>query len=312
MMTKWTRRRFLAISAAACAPVRGGALTQGAETRWRGVALGAAASMRIVGLSPENGAPVLRAVEDELVRLENIFSLYRPQSALSRLNAAGALSTPPSELLEVLSLSGALHRATGGAFDPTVQPLFAVHATAIATGRSPDQHEIALARQAVGWDGVHYDLTHIAFHRKGAALTLNGIAQGFITDRIVRLLHSFGLRDVLVDAGEIVASGHRPDGTPWSAGIGAPDGTVLKKLTLADRALATSAPKGTVLDPDGRIGHIFDPVQGSEAEAADLVAVSAPSAAVADGLSTALCVLPRNRHESAVAAFPGARREIAI
>lgn len=307
-----TRRRILAISAAACALAIAGRPAAAIETRWRGRALGAAASLRIAGLAPEAAAPVLTAVTRELARLERIFSLYRPDSALSRLNAAGSLEAPPAELVELLGLCDRLHRATGGAFDPTVQPLFALHARHAERGERPGPAEIARARSAVGWTAVRFDSAAIRLDRPGAALTLNGIAQGFITDRVAGLLRQAGLADILVEAGEVAAFGRRPDGAPWSAGVAAPDGRLLRRLTLGDRALATSAPGGTVLDAAGRIGHIFDPGTGGEASAASVVAVSAPRAALADGLSTALCVLPAADRAAIIAAFPDTRIEIAI
>jgi thiamine biosynthesis lipoprotein len=251
-------------------------------------------------------------VEAEVRRLEAVFSLYQPASALSQLNSSGHLAAPPPDLLEVLALSDRLHIATEGAFDPTVQPLFAALARAVIAGRAPGPDDLGTARGAVGWGAVIFDSTEIRLARPGAALTLNGIAQGYITDRIAGLLTGQGLSNVLVDIGEIAARGQRPGGGPWTAGVAAPEGALVHRLTLSDRALATSAPKGTLLDPAGRIGHILDPESGTEAVGASLIAVSAPSAAVADGLSTALCVMPSHRRPAAVASFPDARLELAL
>ena len=171
-----TRRRFLTISAAAAAlPARAGV----PETaRWRGQALGAGASMTLAGLDEAAAAPVFAAVEAELARLEKIFSLYREDSDLSRLNRTGNLTAPPLEMLEVLALSDRLNRATGGAFDPSVQPLW----QALAAGRGLDD------RARAGWEHVHFDAGEVRLARPGMALTFNGIAQGYITDRIAALL----------------------------------------------------------------------------------------------------------------------------
>ncbi len=311
-----TRRRFLTITAAACALGAGAAAlpprNRQPETRWQGRALGAQASLRIVGLTPEAAPPLLRALERELDRLEAIFSLHRPGSALLRLNAQGRLRNPPAELVELLGLADRLHRATEGAFDPTVQPLFVAAARAAAGGRPPGEATLAAARGLIGWEGVRRERNEIVLARKGAALTLNGIAQGYITDRIAALLRRRGLGDVLVNAGEIAALGRRGDGRGWSAGIAGPGGGMLRRLTLSDRALATSATKGTVLDREGRLGHILDPRRGREATGAALVSVSATRAALADGLSTALCVLPPARHAAVLAAFPDARVEFVL
>ena len=64
-----------------------------------------------------------------------------------------------------------------------------------------------------------------------------------------------------------------------------------RSRALTNRALATSAPLGTTLDGAGRLSHIIDPRQGTLTRPAlRQISVSAPSAALADALSTGLCL----------------------
>jgi thiamine biosynthesis lipoprotein len=311
-MTRITRRRFLAISAAAAA-LPHAAFGAAPVTRWRGVALGAGASMTLAGIGEAEAAPVIARVQSEIDRLEAIFSLYRAESALSRFNRTGHLISPPPEMLELLTLCGAIHHQTGGAFDPTVQPLWALHAEAATMGRIPSDLEIDMARARTGWAGIHFDISSMTSARPGMALTLNGIAQGYIADRVADLLRAEGMAGVLVDMGELHAIGSRADGTPWRAGIAMPNGNLHPDpVTLADRALATSAPAGTVLDPAGQVGHIIDPRTGRPGGLWRQVSVSAPRAALADGLSTAFCMMPRGQTERAIAAYPGTRVEVLL
>ncbi|MEW2918331.1 FAD:protein FMN transferase [Ruegeria sp. ANG10] len=300
-MTALSRRRFLTMSAA-CAVFPAGAKSA-PTAHWRGVALGASASLRLEGLTDTQAAPIIAAVEAEVNRLENTFSLYRPQSELSRLNRDGHLSTPAPELLNVLSLCSALHEATDGVFDPSVQPLW----SALANGAT--SQEIHSARKSIGWSRVFIGAEMIRLPRPGlSALTLNGIAQGAITDRIAALLAVHGLRDVLVNMGEISARGHRQDGQAWQVGMAGPGREVLKSIELSDRAVATSDAGNFMLTDDQ--GHILNPQD--ETAASHMVSVSAPSAAIADGLSTALCALPETRVDAVVRSFPEARIEMYI
>jgi thiamine biosynthesis lipoprotein len=255
-----------------------------APYRWRGIALGAPASITLV--HPD--APrLVAAARAEIARLEAIFSLYRTDSALMRLNASGRLSEPPAELLQLLGLCAAMHAATEGVFDPTIQPLWALFAMRYARGAAPDDDAIAAAHARIGWRDVYYNTAEVGFARSGMALSLNGIAQGFICDRIAALLAAEGLTDALIDTGEVRALGSRPDGGPWRVGLAA--GNLL--VPLRDRAVATSAPQGTVFDAAGRIGHIFDPRTGRPGGLWQNVTVTAPHAAVADALSTAFCLM---------------------
>lgn len=308
MATKLNRRRFIAISAS-LALLPWTALAATPVARWRGAAMGAGASLQLVGLTTEDAAGIFQEIEAELSRLEDIFSLYRPDSALSRLNRQGQIAAPPPEMTELLGLVDAVHDITGGVFDPTVQPLWSLHAAAAATGERPDAKAVAVTADRVGWRKVHHDTSEIAFRSPGMALTLNGVAQGFVTDRIAALLENRGFADVLVDMGELRGIGARPDGTAWRAGIASPDGRLVEEVRLANRALATSAPMGTVLDPAGRIGHIIDPRDGSIGKGHALVSVSASSAAIADALSTGFCLLSRTQIAQSLKHWTDARLE---
>lgn len=293
------RRRFILISAAAlalAAPSRAATVH-----RWQGVALGARATIRLA--HPQAAAITARAAT-EIARLEGIFSLYRAESALSVLNRQGYLASPPFELLECLTIAGRIHAASGGRFDPTVQPLWQAHAVAAAAGRDPTEEERGRALALTGWDRVEYAADRITL-RRGMALTLNGIAQGYIADRITGLLGAEGLTDILVDTGEMRALGGHPQGGAWPVRVAGEGATV----PLRDAALATSSPRGTLLDGAGRVGHIMDPVTGRPAAPRwRSVSVTAPSAAVADALSTAACLQSgRAGIDAMIAAIPQAR-----
>lgn len=294
------RRRFLAISGAAVAGGAGMPARASTVSQWRGVAMGSAAS---ITLDHPNADQIIAHARVEIERLEDIFSLYRAGSTLSQLNANGSLDNPPFELLEVLGLCGSVHHLSGGLFDPTVQPLWAAYAEAFAAGSKPSDDAIDQARSLIAWDAVRYDATNVSFGRPGMALTLNGVAQGYVADRVAALLAAEGVKNILIDTGEIQAMGAGLDGEGWDISLAADQGS----LTLRDRALASSAPKGTVFDVAGTVGHILDPRAGTAATAEwELVSVTASSAALADALSTAMCLMARPQIMQMVDAVPDA------
>ncbi len=277
-----TRRRFLTILASATIlPAVG--IPAGAQTRqWRGIALGANA--QIVLDHPQADMLLDKALQ-EITRLEGLFSLHR-DSQLTRLNANGTLPDPAPEMLEILSLASAVNARTNGAFDPSIQPLWALYAESYAAGNTPTEAEIAATPR--GWKNLRFTPEQVAFGRSGMALTLNGIAQGFIADKVTALLRANGVRDVLVNTGEIVAAGKAPDGNPWPVQIGYGGS---RTVPLSNKAIATSAPLGTTFDQGGHVGHIIDPRTGKPAATRDRVSVIANSAALADALSTAFCLM---------------------
>ena len=280
------RRRFLTLTAAALAPLPGHAATL---ATWEGTGLGTALSLHLAGAAPHQARQAFTRVETEIARIETLASLYR-DSALTRLNRDGHLAWPSPDLLDLLTLSGQVHAATEGAFDPTVQPLW----RALAEGT-----DTAKARKAIGWDRIRLSPEEIRLD-PGQSLTLNGVAQGWAADRIAALLHAQGFTDALVDMGEIAALGENG----WPAVITDPGGKPLAETRLTNRALATSSPRGTLVNGQP---HILGP-QG-QPPVWQTVSVSAPSAALADALSTAFCLMDRASIDAALTRFPEARIE---
>ncbi|MEO8079712.1 MAG: FAD:protein FMN transferase [Caldimonas sp.] len=316
-----SRRRFVSIVAGFAASGLAGAGRAAAVPEvsvWRGTAMGAMASLTLVHPDRRAARRLIDAAVDEVERLEAIFSLYRADSALSRLNADGELAAPPGELVELLSFALSLSRGSGGAFDPTVQPLYRLYAAHFAAPgadpRGPTSPAIARTLRLVDFRAVDVRTDRIRLARAGIALTLNGIAQGFITDRVADLLRAAGFDDVLVDLGEARALGRRPGGGAWRAAIADPGRPerALFELPLGDAvgaslALATSAGYGTRFGPDPRIHHLFDPHTGRSSNRYLSVSVAAPRATLADGLSTTLSMLSAPAADALLAAYPSAR-----
>jgi len=301
-----TRRRFIRISGAVAgvslAALGAGFARPGRASplfhEWRGVALGADASLQLYHPDAAEAERLIADALDEVHRLERVFSLYDETSALCRLNRDGELADPPQELVELLATSERFSRATGGAFDPTVQPLWAVYAKHFgmenADPNGPSPADIADAVAKCGYQRVTVDAGKAAFERSGMGLTLNGIAQGYITDRVAELLRARGVTHTLVDMGETRALDGHPAGRPWSVGIKNPraEDRLIATIALDNQAVSTSGGYGTQFDAAGRFNHIFDPATGACANRYLSVSVVAPTAACADALSTALSVLP--------------------
>jgi FAD:protein FMN transferase len=208
---------------------------------------------------------------------------------------AGSLDLPPFELVEVLSLAAEVSRASDGVFDVTVQPLWQRLAGHFAAdGAEPAGPDLTEAARLVDWRGVAVGPQRIALARPGMAVTLNGIAQGYITDQVADLLRREGMGSVLIDLGETKAVGLHPEARPWRVGLADPadPARVGRRVELTDAALATSGGYGTVFDAGGRHNHLIDPRSRRSAPARRSVSVVAPAAAIADAASTALALMP--------------------
>ncbi|MDK1491176.1 FAD:protein FMN transferase [Sinorhizobium sp. 7-81] len=301
MASTISRRRAICIMAAAAGlPLLGlGSRVEAAAPPviWKGGALGAPATL-ILNLEDRSEAErLIDRVVAEVARLERVFSLYRIDSVLSELNRTGELAAPPADLINVLEASQTVWQATKGAFDPTIQPLWTLYARHFSAagadpmGPSEDEKRRALAR--VGLDKLKFNRDRVVFTRPEMALTLNGIAQGYITDRIVDLLKDASVANSLVSMGETRAIGAQHDGRPWRVGLATSEDadTPDSILSLVNNAVATSSPDGFHFGDSGRFGHILDPHSGGAPRLHRRVSVVAPTATMADAFSTAFSLM---------------------
>ena len=299
------RRRALTITAAAAGawllPWPGSGPGAGAAQtlrRWRGVALGARAEILLYHRDRDAADRLIAACLSEIARLERVFSLYRADSALCALNRDGALAFPPMDLVRLLADARRFSGLTDGAFDVTVQPLWRLYADHFsrpgADPGGPGAAAVARARALVDYAALSVASDRIAFARPGMAVTLNGIAQGYITDRVADLLRRGGIERVLVSLGETRGLGRHPDGRAWRVGLADPrdPGRSAETIEIEDRAVATSGGYGTRFDAAGRHHHLFDPRTGRSSNRYLSVSVIAPTATTADALSTALTAMP--------------------
>lgn len=293
------RRRFVRILAAGAAFGisdtwhAAKALDAERSARWRGVALGNLASIEIRHSDPARARKLLEAATTEIARLESIFSLYRPDSVLSRLNSERVFYDPPLELVQILSQAARFSVLTGGRFDVTVQPLWKVYADHFAQPgndpKGPSSDLIRRTAERVGYDALEIEPSVVGLRKPATAVTLNGIAQGYMTDRIADLLRNEGLDHVLVDLSEIRAIGSKDEKVPWRAGIESPYDRpqLLADVSLVDQALSTSGSYGFQFDKAGRFHHLFDPVTGTCPHRYASISVVARDAVTADALATA-------------------------
>jgi FAD:protein FMN transferase len=284
---------------------------------WQGEVLGALSELALWHTDAALAQRSILRVREEIARYERIFSLYRPDSEISQLNAAGRLSRPSPELRSLVEDSRRLGVLSDGAFDISVQPLWRLY-EAHFWSHSDVQPDIEarardVARAFVDFRSIDIGEARIAFARAGMGITLNSLAQGFITDSIADLLRNEGFESAVVDLGEFRTIGRHPDGHPWRIGIrsglrnGPAAGGVARTIELEDMALAVSGGYGTTFEPTGRFHHIFDPHTGACANGLVDVAVIGPRATAANGLSTAICVAGEARAPALLAAFPGTR-----
>jgi thiamine biosynthesis lipoprotein len=313
-----SRRRMIAITAtAAGSAVLTGRPAQAHDAiRWHGSALGAQVSIEIYHLDRVEAERLVQQCVLTVRRLETQFSLYRADSAICSLNRTGILVSPDADMVNLLKVSLSFAELSDGAFDPTVQPLWQLYADHFSADKpdpfGPSDAILSDTLAKVGHRGLLVGRDRIALAKRGAAITLNGIAQGYATDLVVDALREAGLSTTLVNMGEIRAIGTRPDGAPWRVGLADParPGGMTETINLVDRAVATTAGAGFHFESSGRFTHLFDPRTGRSPALYRTVSVIAPTATEADALSTAFSMMALDRVRDIVSSRPAVQARL--
>jgi len=313
MQNRLSRRNMLMISGASLS-LAGGVFGIRAlvgmpkPVRWYGEALGAFSSITLWHPDSKVASRAIQKMLVEVDRLDQVFSLYRPDSEINALNREGRLTHASLDLLEVMETSRLVSELSGGAFDPTIQVLWRLLSLGGAL-RSNDE-EVRRARALIDYSSITVAGRSVAFAKPGTQISMNGIAQGYITDRITEILGNEGFESAMIELGELRALGSNPNGGAFRVGLVDPRSpTGIDTEIELTSALAVSGGYGmefgTAADH-----HIFDPRNGKSATGLLQVAVEADKAVWADALSTAIYVVGESGALTLLAGFPGARARI--
>jgi thiamine biosynthesis lipoprotein len=229
--------------------------------------------------------------------LERIFTVFEPESPLSRLNrrAGGCPQLVNPELARILAESVAYWRLTDGTFDVTVGPLVDLWRLALRRNTPPGGTERAESLARVGSDKILFGRgDSVALDRPGMSVNLGGIAKGYALDRMEERLRSRGISKAFVSFGQssILALGAPAGDRGWRVLLRNAGQGFAGVTTLRDQSLSVSASFGQWSEIAGRrYGHVIDPRSGQPMTHDLQAAVLAPSGALAEALSKALLIL---------------------
>ena len=242
---------------------------------------------------------------DEVARLEGVLSNWRADSEVSRLNALAAREpfACSADLFAAVTTALRWAETTGGAFDPTVEPLVRRLGLRGSEGSLPGTGSPAAAGVTaegpapIGWRLVRTDPAGrtVRFLAPGAGLDFGGLGKGIALDAAAAILERAGIASARLDfGGQALVFGAGPDDGGWRLGLTDPNerGRVVDTILLRSGSIATS---GNAERGPGAPPHILDPATRAPAAWDGSVTVIASDATSADALSKALFVLGPER-----------------
>ncbi|MCA9903577.1 MAG: FAD:protein FMN transferase [Anaerolineae bacterium] len=299
--TQFSRRQFIQITASAGLFLAGGAgiastlaaARQPHKVQQTRLLLGSLANITVVGVEPERANAAILAAFERMEALESVLSRFQDHSQVSQLNATGAVGNAHPAFLEVMQRAVDYGQLTGGAFDVTVEPVLRLYRDSTHSGQLPDATALAETRRLVDYRQIEIADGHIRLGQPGMAVSLDGIAKGYVIDQGAQALREHGLDQLMVELGGDLRTVGQANTRPWRIGITQADSTRDTSLVahLTSGALATSGDYLNTYASDRRLHHIIDPARGISPLELASASVIAPTTCAADALSTALLVM---------------------
>ncbi len=261
------------------------------ETR---LAMGTFVAMTAIHPSRDEAEQAIGLAFEEINRLNAMLTNYEDRSAVGSFNVAGKIEHAPQEMLELVARSLYYNRETRGAFDITVKPLIDLYKKSFAGSHTPTDGEIDRTLKLIGSDKLHFQSGSLQFAGSDMAITLDGIAKGYIVDKASEVLRVNGVANHLINAGgDIRTSGLAAKGKAWTVAVQDPAKTKEYPdiITMKDGAIATSGNYEIYYDNEKLFHHIINSKTGHSPHLSSSVTVIAPTVMDADALATSVFVM---------------------
>ncbi len=244
----------------------------------------------LVAESKDKGQAIAAHAIAEVSRIERIYSRYRPESIVSRINAAAGQNSVScdSETITLLQYADKLYETSSGLFDITSGVLR--KAWNFSEAALPSPETLSSLLPLIDWKRVEQKDDRVHLPVAGMELDFGGFGKEYAADRAAAVIHGKGVRSGYVNlAGDIRVIGPKPDGTAWVIGIQDPRHRekTIASIPLFSGALATSGDYERFFEADGkRYCHIIHPRTGYPVTYWRSVTVVAPLAITAGSYST--------------------------
>lgn len=238
--------------------------------------------------------------QQEILKLENLFSTTLPDSDIYKINNSDEDNHQlDSNTSEVLSLALSMAHKTEGALNPCLYPV--TRAWGFTTGEYTVPREDLIQELLLNCDYTKvYVESNTAFVPHNMMLDLGAVAKGYAGDKAIEILKSNGIKSAILDlGGNVQCLGSKTDGSDWKVGIKNPfTSSIAAVVNVSDKAIITSGgyERFFTADDGKNYIHIFDPKTGRPVEGHIASAtIIAQSGAYADCLSTATFVMGKSK-----------------
>ena len=272
------------------------------------ILLGTVVEITALGANAGHLDAAVTAAFAEMARIDRLMGPKGPGSDAVRVSRARRSATVSPETAKVVAVGLRIARVSGGAFDMGLGRLKTLWGIESDHPRVPSPAALRQTLIGTGPGDLQVHGDRILKKSPATILDMGGIAKGYAIDRAVAILRRAGIRHASVNAGGDIRLIGDHEGRPWRIGIQHPRDSkrLLATLSLKDTAVVTSGDYERFFLKNGvRYHHLFDPRTGTPARLSQSATVVAPTATLADALSTAAFVLGPRKGIALLERFPG-------
>ena len=260
-------------------------------------------------VSAENN---IEKVIAEITRIENLISEWKPNTQISEVNRNAGIRPVKvdKEVFELTRRALYFSQITDGAFDISIAAMDRIWKFDGSMEKMPSEEAIKKSMEKVGYQNIELDSIHSTIFLKfpGMKIGFGATGKGYAAEKGKQLMLSLGIKSGIVNAsGDMVIWGTQSDGKSWRIGISSPfeSGEILKVLLLKNTAVVTSGDYQRFVEFDGKYySHIINPKTGFPANGLRSVTVIGPNAETANGISTSIMVLGKEKGLQFIKKFP--------
>ncbi|CAM4104232.1 FAD:protein FMN transferase [Flavobacterium antarcticum] len=287
-------------------------LAQVQETKTANL-MGSVFQITIVDKDSSSARENIQKTIDEIERIENLISEWRPETQISQVNHNAGIKPVKvdREVFEITKKGILFSKITNGAFDISIVAMDRIWIFDDSMEKLPSKKSIKKSVENVNYKNIVLDSINstIYLSKKGMKIGFGSIGKGYAADKGRQLMQSLGIKGGIINAaGDISTWGTQLDGQPWKIGVNNPfeTGETIAVLAFStDKAVTTSGTYEKYAEIDGkRYSHIINPKTGFPSMGITSVTIIGENAEMCNGFSTSILVLGLKKGLNLIKKYP--------
>jgi len=243
---------------------------------------------------------VFNEIENEIKKLDSLFSKYSTISAVYIFNESEKSSYAPQELIELVMISDSIRKMTNNLFDIRIETLLSYYERCEKEQLDLSEDSIKYFVSIMKKDSVFIKNDSIYKSNSALKIDFGGIAKGYFGDISIEIMRKNNFRKGIINLGGQIIALNEIDSRYFKIGIRSPDrDSVVRVDSILNGSISTSGVYFRYYEIKGKkYCHIINPLTGIESEGIRSVTVKANTGAVGDAYSTAIMLMNENEREA--------------